>query len=115
MVRFTFMFFLMVILFLVGVIVGFDQAGTGMNQLSGNETENYDALESNKQEDSYEVEVMGQSFEQKSIEEKKESYQEIQGSSLTGKIASVLESSVKWFYNLLVAGAYQISDFIYRL
>ncbi|QHS22819.1 DUF3679 domain-containing protein [Virgibacillus sp. MSP4-1] len=115
MIRFTLIFFFMIILFLTGVIVGFDQAGTGMNKLSGNEMENYDALVVKNKDEPYEVEVMGQSLDKKSIEEKKESYQEIQGGSLTGKIASAIEGGVKWFYNLLVAGAYQISDLIYRL
>ncbi|MRG86652.1 hypothetical protein [Salinibacillus xinjiangensis] len=115
MVRFTITFFVMVILFLGGVIVGFDQAGTGMNNLSGNDVNEYDAVEASKQGDDYQVDLLGESFEQKPIEEKKEEYQDINQGLFTEKLAATVEGGVKWFFNMLIEGAYQISELFYRV
>ncbi|MBB6454333.1 hypothetical protein HNQ94_002808 [Salirhabdus euzebyi] len=114
MIRFTMTFFLMIILFLGGVIVGFDQAGSGMNKLRGNDVESYDALQTVKTEDNqFGVEVLGQTFTQESIDEKREEYKEIKEDVFTEKLAFALEKIVKWFYNILIQGAYQISQLFY--
>jgi hypothetical protein len=115
MIRYTMIFFIMVILFLGGVIIGFDQAGSGMNELRGNNETSFDALEVSKNDDQYEVEVFGQTLEKESLQEKKESYDDINGDFFLEKLAVTVEKSVQWFYNLLIDGAYQITELFYRI
>ncbi|MCP8616919.1 DUF3679 domain-containing protein [Salirhabdus salicampi] len=116
MVRFTILFFLMLILFLGGVIVGFDQAGKGMNKIRGDNVDSYDAVKTIESDnDNIEVEVLGQSIEQLSLGEKRLDYQKVKESHFTEKVATTVEKGVKWVYNKMIESVYQLTEKIYRM
>ncbi len=102
----------MIILFLGGVILGFNQAGKGMDKVRGNDNPQYDAVEVN--DDGEVVEMFGESIKDDSLEEKKEQYADINEDFITEKIASAIEKGVKWFFNIIVEGAYQVVQLFYR-
>ncbi|MDL4841485.1 DUF3679 domain-containing protein [Aquibacillus rhizosphaerae] len=103
---------LMVILFMGGVLFGIDQANEGIANTRGYTATNFeDAIDSGINEDgSYEVNVMGEDFEQINLEDKELEYEEVQTNHFTQKLAGNLENSVKWFYNQVIDTAYQIAQ-----
>ncbi|UFT97830.1 YqxA family protein [Radiobacillus kanasensis] len=101
---------IMVLLFLGGVLFGIDQASEGVTEIRGYTTSSLkEAVQTgeNNQEE-YQIEVMGQDFEQVSVEEKQEKFEEMESEHMTQKIAGAMEHSVKWFYNGLVKSAHEI-------
>ncbi|WP_158633987.1 DUF3679 domain-containing protein [Radiobacillus deserti] len=100
----------MVLLFLGGVLFGIDQASEGVTEIRGYSTDSLkEAVQTDKnKQDNYQIEVMGQEFEQVSVEDKEEKFQEIDDSHMTQKIAGTLEQSVKWVYNGLIQSAHEL-------
>ncbi len=106
----------MIILFLGGVILGFNQAGEGMDEVRGTNEPTYDALQVSQNENGQnEVEVLGQRFQQQeTLEQKKEEYTNIQEDFITEKIAAVVETSVQWLFNVIIDVFYQITQLFYK-
>ncbi|MBO8156024.1 MAG: DUF3679 domain-containing protein [Bacillaceae bacterium] len=111
MIRFTLLFLVMTVLFLSGVIVGFDQAGEGIENIRGDFLNQYDAVQIHKKDqEPIEIQVMG-----RTLEEKKVQYQKIENDHMTEKLAFAMEKGVKWFYNQVIQGVYKISELLYRI
>ncbi|TCT27038.1 uncharacterized protein DUF3679 [Melghiribacillus thermohalophilus] len=111
MVRFTLLFFLMIILFLSGVIVGFDQAGEGIQTIRGNPFENFDALNIQQSDgESAEVQVMGETFEEMQLK-----YRDTESEHITEKMATLIEKGVKWLYNQVIQVIYKMTEMIYQI
>ncbi len=100
---------IMLVLFLGGVLFGITQANQGMVETRGYEkADAEDVVNSSVEENgAYQIEVMGQDFEQLNLEKKQETYETVQTGHLTQKVAGGLETGVKWFYNGVIEGAYQ--------
>ncbi|WP_186576459.1 DUF3679 domain-containing protein [Aquibacillus kalidii] len=101
----------MLVLFLGGVLFGIEQANEGVLQTRGYSSDLEEAVKSEVTEGgSYEVEVMGKKFEQVDMDKKEQQYEEIESNHLMQKVATNLESGVKWFYNQVIHSAYQLSQ-----
>jgi Protein of unknown function (DUF3679) len=114
MVRTTITILLMVILFLGGVILGFDKAGEGMSRVRGDNSDKFDALQVSTDGDDYEVAVMGDSLNKKSLEDKKAEYRDISEDFFVEKIAKMIELSIKWLFTLIIESAYEIAELFYK-
>ncbi|QHE53046.1 DUF3679 domain-containing protein [Pontibacillus sp. HMF3514] len=109
MVRMTMTFLVMVILFLGGVLVGMNQASQGMIKMRGFESETFQEAVQTRHVDTgkVEVKVLGQDFQQVSMDEKQKKYEELQSSHGIQKVAVTLEKSVQWLYNQMIMVVYQ--------
>lgn len=61
----------------------------------------------------YEVEVLGEPYEQVSVEERQETYEEMQTSHGILKLAFGLERFVQWLYNSFIYLVYQLVQVFY--
>jgi len=109
MVRMTMTLLVMVILFLGGVLVGMNQASQGMIKMRGFESETFQEAVQTRHVDTGEVEVkvLGQDFQQVSMDEKQRKYDALQSSHGIQKVAVTLEKSVQWMYNQMIMVVYQ--------
>lgn len=115
MTRITITFLFMVVLFLSGVLIGLNQASLGMIQMRGFSDHSFEeAVQTRKlNTGNYEVQVLGQGFQQVPIEAKQRTYQEIQTSHGLQKVAFAIEKSVKWVYNTVIFMIYQFVQAIF--
>lgn len=110
MVRMTMTFLVMIILFLGGVLVGMNQASMGLIKMRGYENASFqEAVQTRHVDtDQIEVKVLGQDFQQVSLEKKQQQYDELQTSHGIQKVALTLEKSVQWVYNQMIMMVYQL-------
>ncbi|MFC0522549.1 DUF3679 domain-containing protein [Pontibacillus salicampi] len=115
MIRFTTTVLLLIILFLSGVLLGMNQASLGIIEMRGFSNDSLqEAVKTNPSKgSSYEVEVLGQGFEQVSVEEKQKAYAEMQTDHGVQKLAFALEKAVKWVYNTIIFIVYQFVQIFY--
>ncbi|MCD5323633.1 MULTISPECIES: DUF3679 domain-containing protein [Pontibacillus] len=110
MVRFTVTFLIMIVLFLGGVLVGMNQASIGMIQMRGFSNGTFqEAVQTEKLETGdYEVQVLGRDFQQVSVQEKQQQYQEHNEARGLQKVAVMLEKAVNWAYNTVIYTIYHL-------
>ncbi len=110
MVRMTMTFLIMIILFLGGVLVGVNQASLGLIKMRGYESDSFQEAVQTRHADTGEIEVkvLGRDFQQVSVDQKQQKYEELQSSHGIQKIAVGLENSVQWVYNQMIMMVYQL-------
>lgn len=115
MTRMIILSLVMMMLFLVGVLFGIEQASVGMVKLRGYSDQSlHEAVQTESAPNGkYEVKVMGRDFTQVSLDEKQVLYQNVTESHFTEKMAVVLEKSVKWFYNQVIFVIYQLIELVF--
>lgn len=101
MIRSMFMLLLFIIIFLVGMVVGIDRSQMSMV----NNLDETIATDDEMTEEAIEIEEIV--IEQNDIMEERSSVH------FTHKIASILEASIKGFYNIVVEIMYQIASLFY--
>ncbi|WP_156111430.1 DUF3679 domain-containing protein [Pontibacillus halophilus] len=113
--RFTVTFLFMLVLFLAGILVGINQASLGMIQIRGYSDQSFqEAIQTTEADDgTVEVEVMGQSFQQVQLDEKKQQFDETYETQGIQKLALSLGNFVKGVYNLVLSLVYQLVQLIF--